>query len=115
MVPVESMGFDLETLRTLTLGNGEISAAALWAFCSKTDELIRAVWATDRSNPPERQDLKQEFVVLMRDHMWVPTIACAIYVLFVFAGPQVVRSPWPVRTLQATTEQSCRLRQDFQD
>ena len=109
---MESMGFDLATLRTLTLGNGEISAASLSAFCSKTDELIRAVWATDRSNPPERQELKQEFVALMRDHVWVPTIACVIYVLFVFAGPRVVRSPWPVRTKE-TTEQSRRLRPGF--
>lgn len=97
MTPIESMDFDLATLRTLALGNGQISLSALSAFCSKTDELIRAVWATNRSNPPERQELKQEFVDLMRDHVWVPTIACAIYVFIVFAGPHFVRNPWPVR------------------
>jgi hypothetical protein len=107
MTPIESMGFDLATLRTLTLGNGEISLPALSAFGSKTDELIRAVWATDRSNPPERQELKQDFVDLMRDHVWVPTIACAIYVFIVFAGPHFVRNPWPVRTWQTTEQLGC--------
>ena len=98
LLPVESMGFDLPTLRALTLGDGNIGVAAFSAFCSRTRELIAAVWATDRSNPPERQELKQEFVDLMREHVWVPTIACGIYVAIVFAGPRLVKSPWPVRT-----------------
>ena len=96
MLP-EGMGFDMETLKVLTLGNGEISLGNLQAFCIKCYEVTNSVWATDRSNPPERQQLKQEFVDLMRDHVWVPTIACMIYVVLVFVGPSLVRSPWPVR------------------
>jgi hypothetical protein len=97
MSPSDGMGFDMDTLKTLTLGNGDISGPALAAFCNKTHELIFAVWSSDRSNPAERQELKQEFVTLMREHVWVPTIACAIYVVIVFLGPSIVRSPWPVR------------------
>ena len=96
MLP-EGMGFDMETLKVLTLGNGEISFENLKAFCFKCYEVTYAVWDTDRSNPPEREELKQEFVDMMRDHVWVPTIACLIYVVFVFVGPSLVRSPWPVR------------------
>jgi hypothetical protein len=96
MMP-EGMGFDMDTLKALTLGSGEISLDALKEFRIKCYELTFAVWATDRSNPPERQELKQEFIELMRDHVWVPTIACIIYAVIVFVGPSLVRSPWPVR------------------
>ena len=51
MSPSDGMGFDMDTLKTLTLGNGDISGPALAAFCNKTHELIFAVWSSDRSNP----------------------------------------------------------------
>ena len=45
MSPSDGMGFDMDTLKTLTLSNGDISGPAPAAFCNKTHELIFAVWS----------------------------------------------------------------------
>ena len=46
---------------------------------------------------PERTDGKEKWVVLMRDNMWIPTLTCIIYVLFVHLGPRMITKPLPVK------------------
>ena len=91
----------MEVVTEVALGKGDVSLAALGKFCGRTYELIDQVWRSDRSNPPERQQAKQDFVDLMRDHTWIVTIACIAYTLFVHFGPALIRRPWPVKGVLA--------------
>ena len=91
----------MEVVTEVALGKGDVSLAALGKFCGRTYELIDQVWRSDRSNPPERQQAKQDFVELMRDHTWIVTIACIAYTLFVHFGPALIRRPWPVKGVLA--------------
>ena len=87
----------IKDLVVLTTGAGDVSVDGLRHFVSETQRLLSLVQSTDRSNPSERQDAKQEFIALMRDFMWLPTVACIVYVILVCVGPFLVRRPWPVR------------------
>ena len=88
-----------EDLYVLAFGSGDIGLDGARHFLSEVQRLLALVQSTDRSNPIERQEAKQEFIVLMRDSMWIPTLACIAYTLFVHVGPRVIRKPWPVRLL----------------
>ena len=74
-------------VQTLTLIN-EVHSASL--ECAHGDCLGGSV---------ERVAGKKAWVVVMRENMWIPTFACAVYVIFVHLGPSMVKKPQPVKWL----------------
>jgi len=83
----------------LAIGKGDATVEGFKHFTSETLRLLEEVSAMDRSNQIERQQSKQEFIDLMRDFAWIPTLACAVYIAIVHIGPLLVRKPWPVKWL----------------
>lgn len=73
-------------------GKPDISYAGLAHFSSRTSVLIDQVWAASRDNLEDRQQPKQEFIVLMRENMWIPTIACIVYAVIVHGGPILMKN-----------------------
>ena len=58
------------------------------------------------SGPPEREEVKLAFKILMRAHMWVPTCLGAIYVTFVFIVPRCAQRTPPSITAVTVSEYS---------
>jgi hypothetical protein len=88
------------------IGDNEpnVSWGGLQNFCVMAVELISRTAAAPRTcdgggcpqGSPEREAGKQAFTDLMRGNMWIVTIACALYVAFVFVGPRLISKPLPV-------------------
>ena len=68
-------------------------------------ELCSQVANAPRSNLPggPRQAAKQKFIVLMRESMWIPTIASLLYAVAVHGGPLLMKPlrPLPLKWLLA--------------
>ena len=99
-------------------GNSTMSFEGLRHFADRTMELIQGqansascVGLTLEEAGPEcifegallsqgseqREIGKVAFASLIRANMWIPTLAGALYVAFVFYGPKVVKSPLPLK------------------
>ena len=108
----------LELLPRIFLGEGNasISLGGLRHFGARTVAIVRETAAQPicdgpaaslgadclcdghpcRQGTAAREAGKEAFAALVRENMWIPTLACALYILFVFHGPGMIRKPLPV-------------------
>eukprot|EP01051_Picozoa_sp_SAG22_P001229 SAG22_NODE_46_length_24705_cov_89.861010_13_plen_150_part_00 len=88
----------------LFLGDtSNISLQGLRTFARRTIDLIVQVQNAPSAGSPggseERVAGKEAWVVLMRENMWIATFCCIVYIVFVHAGPSMVKKPAPVKWL----------------
>ncbi len=97
-------------------GNASISLGGLRHFGARTVAIVRETAAQPicdgpaaslgadclcdghpcRQGTAAREAGKEAFAALVRENMWIPTLACVLYIIFVFHGPAMIRKPLPV-------------------
>ena len=109
-----SLPLTVELLPKLFLGdaNASISFGGLSHFAVRTVQIVQETAAAPRCTDTAvmaegcdcaglpcahgsaaREAGKEKFATLVRENMWIPTGACALYILFVFYGPGLIKKP----------------------
>ena len=114
--PALPLALDLLPRIFLGEGNASISLGGLRHFGARTVAIVRETAAQPicdgpaaslggdclcdghpcRQGTAAREAGKEAFAALVRENMWIPTLACVLYIIFVFHGPGMIRKPLPV-------------------